>query len=59
MLSVGEYVLENLDDQTRRMATGFSGGGGRTERDLCGALTAGIMIIGALHGRISPLEDED
>ena len=59
MLSVGEYMLENMDDQMCRMATGFSGGGGRTERDLCGALTAGIMVIGALHGRISPQEDED
>ena len=59
MLSVGEYVLDDLDDQMRRMETGYSGWGGRTECDLCGALTAGIMIIGALHGRISPQEDED
>ena len=58
MLSVGEHVLNDLDDQMRRMATGFSGGVGRTHRDLCGALTAGIMIIGALHGRTSPQEDE-
>lgn len=58
MLSVGELVLDDLNDQMRRMATGFSGGVGRTQRDLCGALTAGIMIIGALHGRTRLGDDE-
>ena len=59
MLSVGEQVLGDLNDQTRKMATGFSGGVGRSLRDLCGAFTAGIMIIGALHGRTRLDEDED
>jgi C_GCAxxG_C_C family probable redox protein len=58
MLSVGEHVLDDLDDQTRKMATGFSGGVGRTHRDLCGAFTAGVMIIGALYGRTNVEEDE-
>jgi len=59
MLSVGEHVLGDLDDRMRKMATGFSGGVGRTHRDLCGAFTAGIMIIGALYGRTRLEEDED
>jgi C_GCAxxG_C_C family probable redox protein len=58
MLSVGGQYIENLNDQMCRMATGFSGGIGRTHRDLCGALSAGIMVIGALRGRTSPNEDE-
>ncbi len=58
MLYVGELVLDDLNDQMRKMATGFSGGIGRTHRDLCGALTTGIMIIGALYGRTSHHEDE-
>ncbi len=58
MLAVGEYVLGNVDDRTLRMTTGFSGGIGGTHRDLCGALSAGIMIIGARHGR-SGLDEDD
>ena len=58
MLAVGEHVLGDVDDRTLRMTTGFSGGVGVAYRDLCGALSAGIMIIGALHGRTEPEEDD-
>ncbi|MEA3351462.1 MAG: C-GCAxxG-C-C family protein [Chloroflexota bacterium] len=58
MLAVGEHALGDLDDRTRKMATGFSGGIGITYRDLCGALTAGVMLIGAIHGR-SHLDESD
>ena len=58
MLAVGEHTLGDLDDRTLRMATGFSGGIGVTFRDLCGALTAGVMLIGAIHGRSHPSEDD-
>ena len=58
MLAVGEHVLGNVDDQTLRMTTGFSGGIGGAHRDVCGALSAGIMITGASHGRTSWDEDD-
>jgi len=58
MLAVGEYALGSVDHQTLKITTGFSGGMGNTHRDLCGALSAGIMIIGALHGRTRPNEDD-
>ena len=58
MLAVGEYVLDSVDARTLRMTTGFSGGIGVTHRDLCGALSSGIMIIGALYGRTQPNEDD-
>jgi C_GCAxxG_C_C family probable redox protein len=58
MLAVGEQVLGYVDDQTVRMTTGFSGGSGGSHRDMCGALSAGIMVIGSLHGRTSPNEDD-
>jgi C_GCAxxG_C_C family probable redox protein len=51
MLAVGEYVLGHVDDQTLKLTTGFAGGAGGTRAELCGALSAGIMIIGARHGR--------
>ncbi len=40
-----------------RMATPFGGGVGRSE-DLCGALTGGVMGIGASLGRASAGEDK-
>ena len=58
MLAVGEYALGSVDNQTLKITTGFSGGIGNTHRDLCGALSAGVMIIGALHGRTRPNEDD-
>jgi C_GCAxxG_C_C family probable redox protein len=53
MLAVGEHVLGNLDPYMVRIATGFSGGVGGTHKEMCGALSGGVMLIGALHGRSS------
>jgi C_GCAxxG_C_C family probable redox protein len=58
MLAVGGYVLDDLDPRSVRMATGFAGGVGDTQRELCGALSSGVMIIGALYGRNSMEEDD-
>jgi len=41
------------------MATGFSGGLGNTREELCGALSGGVMVIGALFGRASSQEDDE
>jgi C_GCAxxG_C_C family probable redox protein len=51
MLSVGKYKLEDLDERSVKMTTGFAGGVGDTRQELCGAFSAGVMIIGALYGR--------
>jgi C_GCAxxG_C_C family probable redox protein len=58
MLAVGGHVLGNLDPRIVRMATGFAGGVGGSKQEMCGALSAGVMIIGALYGR-SSLEEDD
>jgi len=39
------------------MTTGFGGGVGGSRQEMCGALSAGVMIIGALHGRSSEEQD--
>jgi C_GCAxxG_C_C family probable redox protein len=59
MLAVGEHLLGNVDANAVRMTTGFAGGVGGSRQELCGALSAGVMIIGALHGRSSSEEDRD
>ena len=59
MLAVGGHVLSDLDPRTMRMATGFAGGVGGSKQEMCGALSAGVMIIGALYGRNSLAEDDE
>lgn len=58
MLAVGGQVLDEFGPQWVRMTTGFAGGAGGTYRELCGALSGGIVIIGGLYGRSSPEEDD-
>lgn len=55
---MGEYLFGPIDDQTRRMTTGLAGGVGGTHQELCGALSGGVLLIGALHGRTRPDEDD-
>ncbi len=56
MLAVGEHLLGPVDDQTRRMMTGIAGGLGGSHEELCGALNAGALLIGAVYGRTRPEE---
>ena len=58
MLAVGGHVLGGPDPQRVRMTTGFAGGVGDTRQEMCGALSSGVMIIGALVGRESPEGDD-
>jgi C_GCAxxG_C_C family probable redox protein len=58
MLAVGEHLLGEVEERTLRMMTGMAGGVGLTLQELCGALSGGVLIIGALHGRTTPDEDD-
>ncbi|MFQ6130666.1 MAG: C-GCAxxG-C-C family protein [Armatimonadota bacterium] len=57
LLTVGERVWQDFDPRLARMGTGWAGGIALTE-DLCGAVAAAVMLIGARHGRVT-LEDSD
>jgi len=57
MLAVGEYLLGYVDYWQQRMACGLAYGVGCTRQELCGALSAGVLLIGAVHGRTRPDED--
>ncbi len=59
LLAVGEHLVGQVDPAWLRMSTGFAGGLGGTEAELCGALSAGVMVIGLLHGRTEPTADRD
>ena len=58
MLAVGEHKLGGLEPQAIRMSTPFGGGVGGTRQELCGALSGGVMVIGALYGRTDSSQDD-
>ena len=58
MLAVGGHYLDPLKPECARMATGFSGGLANTRQELCGGLSGGVMVIGALLGRTGLDEDD-
>ena len=55
---MGEHLLGQLEPQSIRMSTAFGGGIGGSRQELCGALSGGVMVIGALHGRTDPSQDD-
>jgi C_GCAxxG_C_C family probable redox protein len=59
LLAVGGHILGDLEPQSVRMATGFSGGVGGTHQEMCGALSGGVLVIGGWLGRESADEDPD
>ena len=58
LLAVGEHVLGPIEPQVIRMSSALAGGVGRSRQEMCGALPAGVLIIGALYGRAN-LEEDD
>lgn len=52
--ALGEAMLDDFSEILIKAASPFSGGIGGPE--LCGALSGGLMIIGALYGRTSAAE---
>ena len=58
MFAVGEHVLGQVPEACVRMASLLAGGVGGSQQELCGALTAGVLIIGGLLGRRRPGEDD-
>jgi C_GCAxxG_C_C family probable redox protein len=59
MLAVGgHYLGEDRASDHLPLATGFSGGYGDSRAELCGALSGGAMVIGAVLGRTC-LGDDD
>jgi C_GCAxxG_C_C family probable redox protein len=51
VLAVGEYAFGAVDPKLCKIATGLGGGIGGTHQELCGALSGGVLILSALHGR--------
>ncbi|NDJ75985.1 MAG: C_GCAxxG_C_C family protein [Chloroflexi bacterium] len=58
LMAVGEFLNLALDENVIRASSGFAGGVGRS-RDLCGAISGGVMLIGIEHGRTSADQNDD
>ncbi len=59
ILAVGEGYLPKVDPLLLRASTPFAGGIGTGKTDLCGALSGGILLIGALYGRADGRTNDD
>ena len=57
-IAVGDVLLGPLDDGMVRMTTGLGGGVGGSRQEMCGALSAALLTIGALHGRVDAKQDD-
>lgn len=49
--AVGEYLWGGVDDHVQMISTGFSGGVGGTNEELCGGVSGAVMLISMLYGR--------
>lgn len=59
MLAVGEHLWGRVDPQIQRMASALAGGVGCSLQELCGALSAGALIIGSIYGRTDASQDDE
>ncbi len=59
LLAVGEGYLTEVDPLALRISTPFAGGIGGGHMEVCGALSGGIMLIGALYGRLDGKTNDD
>jgi len=58
VLAVGGRILGSEARGLVGLSTGLGGGVAGTQQELCGALSGGLLLIGALHGRDTPEEDD-
>jgi C_GCAxxG_C_C family probable redox protein len=58
VLAVGEQLLPRWSIDYVRVGTGFAGGVGESQQEMCGALSGGLILIGALYGRTGLSESD-
>jgi C_GCAxxG_C_C family probable redox protein len=57
VLAVGPCVVCDWHPAYVHAATGFAGGVGCSEQELCGALAGGVIVVGAIFGRATLQDD--
>ena len=59
MIAVGDHYLSGTPEVLRRASCPFGGGVGCSYQELCGVLSGGTMLLGALYGRLSSSESDE
>jgi len=59
VIAVGDHYLGKAPEVLQRASCPFGGGVGCSYQELCGVLSGGTMIIGALYGRLSSSVNDD
>ncbi len=59
LLAVQKHYVPDLDPLAIRLATAFAGGVGCSHMELCGGLSGGLLVIGALYGREDASTNDD
>jgi len=59
VIAVGEHTLGQVPEMLIRAACPFGGGLGGTKEELCGVLSGGTLILGAMRGRLSAEEKDE
>ena len=59
MIAVGDHYFGKTPELLLRASTSFGGGIGGCREEICGALSGGILVMGALMGRTLPSESDE
>ena len=59
MIAVGGHYLDPLPELLVRASCPFGGGIGGSYDELCGVLSGGVIVLGALWGRASSAENDE
>jgi C_GCAxxG_C_C family probable redox protein len=59
VIAVGDHYFGQVPELLLRASCPFGGGVGGCREELCGVLSGGIIMLGALRGRVSPTENDE
>lgn len=56
---MGDHLFGKVPEILVRVSCPFGGGVGGCREELCGVLSGGVIILGALRGRLLPTENDE
>lgn len=59
MIAVGDQYLGHAPETLVRVSSPFGGGLGGSHEEACGVLAGAVMVLGALRGRLTPLDNDE
>jgi C_GCAxxG_C_C family probable redox protein len=59
VIAVGDHLLGQAPEMLIRASCPFGGGLSGSREELCGVLSGGTLVLGALRGRLLPSENDE